>query len=198
MRTLSAAVTRRNKLASKDKRSKTDLEFFVLALVEHDVNTPYVLHTVAALSVGATLPVLDRLTKAGYVRRGPPGERRRTEYEITASGIRHLKSGWRPLFEARVPAGIEAVLRIATLAILSGADKKAVVGYLKRAAASKTADSKRRKDDPIAAEPLNSAGSNAKLYRRMLAIHASERLATEAKVLRRFATSIARRSLPSL
>ena len=144
MRTLSAVVTPRNKLASDDKRSKTDLELFLLVLVSKEIDTPYQLLTAARLSVGATVPALRRLEKAGHVRRGKPGTRGRADYLLTKEGMRRLKSGWRPLLEASIPADVEAILRTAALALLSGADRKIIARYLKRAAASKTADSKRR------------------------------------------------------
>ena len=40
----------------KDKRSKLDLELFLLALIERDINTPYALHLNVGLSPGATIP----------------------------------------------------------------------------------------------------------------------------------------------
>jgi hypothetical protein len=44
-----------------DRRSRPDLELFVLALIARGVNTPYLLSQEASLSPGVTLPVLDRL-----------------------------------------------------------------------------------------------------------------------------------------
>jgi DNA-binding PadR family transcriptional regulator len=85
------------KIVIPDKRSKLDLELFVLALVQRGIDTPYDLSVMVGLSPGATIPVLKRLQEAGHLERGQPGVRGRTEYEVTVSGIQHLKSGWRPL-----------------------------------------------------------------------------------------------------
>jgi hypothetical protein len=102
----------------------------------------------------------------------------------------HKVAGVRQLIEDR-----GAQLRTAALALLSRADGRIIARYLKRAAASKTADSKRRKEGPNSVGTSFSTGRTTELYRLMHAIHVSERLTTEAKVLRRFATSIAQRSL---
>jgi hypothetical protein len=56
----------------RDKRRKTDLDLFVLALVDSGVATPYALQMTAGLSPGATIPVLQRLTEAGLGARASP------------------------------------------------------------------------------------------------------------------------------
>jgi hypothetical protein len=81
--------------ASVDKRAKVDLDLFVLAMVKRGLNTPYALLSKSSLSVGATIPVFNRLERAGYVSRRKPSSRNRTEYRIT---------GRKPLSEGRLLA----------------------------------------------------------------------------------------------
>jgi DNA-binding PadR family transcriptional regulator len=181
----------------RDKRSKLDLELFVLALITRNVNTPYQLQSEAGLSPGATLPVLGRLEKSGYVRRGKPGSRGRTEYEITVAGRQILKTGWRPLLASSPPADIEAILRIAALAILSGAEKTIVVEYLSQSAKARSEDSKLRKiDAKVATAELADAG-DGRLYAWMRVTHSAARFTTDAKVLRDLAVRLKKLKLPS-
>ena len=52
---------------ASDKRRRTDLEVFVLALIEAGISTCYEMQKSAQLSIGATNPVLERLLKSGFV-----------------------------------------------------------------------------------------------------------------------------------
>jgi hypothetical protein len=104
---LAAGIARgQSKLAQKDKRSKLDLELFLLALVEREINTPYLLHIRADLSPGATIPVLKRLNAGGYVRRSEPGVRARVQYELTAQGYRHLSSARPGMLQGSIPSDV--------------------------------------------------------------------------------------------
>lgn len=178
--------------AHRDHRSKLDLELFVLALIRRGINTSYYLSETAGLSPGATIPALERLRKVGHVRPGKPGARGRMEFKITASGKQYLAPGWRPLLEASVPADLEAILRIASLALLSGADTKTVAAGLKRAAMIKSTESKRRNREAAVIEDSLSSVRNVDLFRWMQAAHQAARLAAEAKLLRQLAAATLR------
>jgi DNA-binding PadR family transcriptional regulator len=178
----------------RDKRSKADLELFLLALIGKHINTPYLMNVVAGLSLGATMPALGRLERAGYLRRGRPGARGRTEFEVTKSGERYLKSQWRPLMETPVPTDVDAVLRIVSLGILAGADKATVGVYLKRAAAVKGVHSKRQKAAALNAQASVRSVQDTELYAWLQATHKATRLAAEAKLLRQLASVILRRT----
>lgn len=177
----------------RDKRSKLDLELFVLAMVQRGVNTPYRLLS-AGMSQGASLQALGRLESSGYVRRGKPGPRGRMEFEITAGGRRYVQAGWKPLLDAPVSGDVETVFRAASLALLSGADSKTVSSYLTRAADAKATGSKLRKAEAKETKPALLAEPDAGLYVWMLATNAAAQLATEAKILRQLATALNRRS----
>ena len=177
----------------RDKRSREDLELFTLALVDRGVNSAYLLLS-AGISQGAALPVLGRLESSGYVRHGKPGPRGRTEFELTAAGRRHLQTGWQPLLEAPIPGDIESILRTADLAVLSGASRKTVSSYLKRAADARAIDSKNRKIEAGEAKAALSDNPDDGLYRWMLAMNSTVRLTAEAKFLRQLAVALPKRS----
>jgi DNA-binding PadR family transcriptional regulator len=187
-------MSKKDTIPLRDKRSRLDLELFVLALVQRGINTPYRLLTAGGISQGAALPVLGRLESSGYVRRGKPGPRGRTEFEVTAAGRRYLETGWRPLLESPVSGDIESILRTASLAVLCGADSRTVTGYLKSAAKEKAADSENRKAEAKQARAALSDESDAGLYTWMIAMQGASRLASEAKILRQLATALNRRS----
>jgi DNA-binding PadR family transcriptional regulator len=194
---LKADVSKKHDIPPRDRRSKLDLELFVLALVLRDVNTPYAMLATAGLSPGATLPVLNRLEKAGLVRKGKPGARGRMEFEVTASGRQQLKVGWRPLLESPAQGDIESILRIVALSVLSQADKKMVLDFLESARTSKVKNALRRTSEAKAAKDPLSDESDTGLYAWMQATHAAARLASEAKVLRQLASAIKRRTRKS-
>jgi DNA-binding PadR family transcriptional regulator len=170
----------------RDKRTRSDLELFILALLQTGVNTPYKLHAEANISPGASIPVFSRLEKSGYVRRGKPGARGKAEYVITATGRQYLKGGWRPLLEDSVSSDVDAILRVAALAILSGADRRLVTDYLLRAAAEKIQTSKLRQAG--SSKPVNRNGAG--LYQRMRSEYSSAKLSSEAKVLHKLAVRL--------
>lgn len=187
-------MSKKGTAPKRDKRSKLDLDLFVLALLRRGIGTPYRLLASAGLSPGASIPVLRRLEEAGYVRPGKPGPRGRTEYHVTTAGNHYLENEWQVLLEHPVPTDSEAILRTAALAVLSGCDKRRVSTYLKKAAAAKASDSKRRQGDAKRAEASLSCDSDANLYGWLRATHATARLRAEGQVFRKLAAEITRRT----
>ena len=108
----------------QDKRRRTDLDLFILALIDGGVATPYDLQKSAGLSQGATIPALQRLLEARLVRQGKSGPRGRTDYKVTAAGKRLLKGGWLALIEAGPGGDVDSDLRVALLALLGGGDRR--------------------------------------------------------------------------
>src|ERR1022692_4972893 len=115
-----------------DKRQRTDLDFFVLALIDGGVSTPYELQKEAGLSQGATNPALQRLLAARLVRQGKPGVRGRTDYKVTAAGKKLLRDGWLPLIEADPSGDLNSDLRVALLAIWGSGDRRLAADFLRR------------------------------------------------------------------
>src|SRR3954454_16452382 len=96
-----------------DRRRRTDLDLFVLALIADGVATPYELKQHAGLSPGATIPALDRLLLAGMVRQGKPGPRGRIEYRVTRAGAKNLATCWKEFLEKAPSGDLEGDLRVA-------------------------------------------------------------------------------------
>lgn len=182
----------KEKVRDRDFRARADLKLFLLALIERGLTTPYDFQASAGLSPGATLPVLGRLEKAGWVRRGKPGVRRRSEYECTAEGRRHLKDESGKLLDEPIPTDIDVIVRISSLALLSGADRKKVSAYLLKAADIKLAEARDRKSS--IQEMLAGLAENppAGAYGWMRAVASSSRLSSEVKVLRELAKQLAK------
>lgn len=187
-------MSKKRTIVPRDQRSKLDLELFVLSLIQRGITTPYRLQVSVGLSAGATIPVLNRLKENGFLKCGNPGPRQRMEYEITASGVRHLESEWKPLLSAPAPSDVDAILRIVVLALLSGANRRTAVSYLRGAAAEKAADSKRRKQYAASTQSSVSSAGSPGLHNWMHAMRTAARSAADARLLRELAKSIARLS----
>jgi DNA-binding PadR family transcriptional regulator len=122
-----------------DKRRRTDLDLFVLALIDGGVSTPYELQKLAGLSQGATIPALQRLLEARFVRQGKRGARGRTDYKVTAAGRKLLETGWLSLVDAGPSGDIDADLRVALLTIWASGDSRLAMEFLRESADRKKA-----------------------------------------------------------
>src|SRR5260370_10903459 len=119
---------------TRDKRRRTALDVFVLALIDSGVSTPYELQKAAGLSQGATIPALQRLLDARLVRQGKPGARGRTDHQITPAGKKLLKDGWLSLIEEGPSGDVDSDLRVALLALLGGGDRRQAADFLRQSA----------------------------------------------------------------
>jgi DNA-binding PadR family transcriptional regulator len=122
---------------TRDKRRRSDLDLFVLALIDSGISTPYEFQKAAGLSPGATIPVLQRLLKAGCVRQGKPGSRGRTNHSITSAGKKYLKNGWHALLEDGPSGDLDADLRVALLAMWAGGKRQLASDFLQQVALKK-------------------------------------------------------------
>jgi DNA-binding PadR family transcriptional regulator len=122
---------------TRDKRRRSDLDLFVLALIDSGISTPYEFQKAAGLSPGATIPALQRLLEAGFVRQGKPGSRGRTNHTITPAGKRFLKSGWRSLIEDGPSGDLDADLRVALLIMWAGGKRQLAADFLQQSASKK-------------------------------------------------------------
>src|ERR1035437_8598033 len=171
-----------------DKRRRTDLDLFVLALIDGRVSTPYELQKAAGLSQGATIPALQRLLEAGLVRQGKPGARGRTDYKVTAAGKKTLKAGWLPLIEAGPSGDIDADLRVALLAIRGSSDRRLAVDFLRQSGDKKMESiaTTELAGDPGDVTPL------ARWYTDLRSATTKALLSAEAKAIRAMAGSLPR------
>jgi DNA-binding PadR family transcriptional regulator len=172
-----------------DKRRRTDLDLFVLALIDGGVSTPYELQKAAGLSQGATNPALQRLLEARFVRQGKPGARGRTDYKVSAAGRRVLKAGWLPLIDAGPSGDIDSDLRVALLAIWGGGDRRLAVDFLRQSADKKTESiaAAELTDNPGAVVPL------AQWYTDLRSETARALLSAESESIRAMAEALPRK-----
>lgn len=104
-----------------DAGTLTNLDLFLLALLDSGINTVYQLLAKANISPGASNPSLKRLESRSLVIRGAStGSRSRQEFRLTAAGRKQLKSGLRAALakaETDPPADLESVARLVALAV---------------------------------------------------------------------------------
>jgi DNA-binding PadR family transcriptional regulator len=173
---------------TRDKRRRTDLDLFILALIDGGVSTPYELQKTAGLSQGATIPALQRLLEAGLARRGKPGARGRTDYKVTAAGRKALKAGWPPLVEAGPSGDIDSDLRMALLALWGSGDRGIAAEFLRESAYKKM-------EVQATAEPTSDPGEVAPLarwYCKMRSTAAKALLTAECSAIRAMADTLPR------
>jgi hypothetical protein len=170
-----------------DKRRRTDLDLFVLALIDSGVSTPYELQKAAGLSQGATIPALQRLLDARLVRQGKPGARGRTDCRVTPTGKRLLKVGWLALIETGPSGDIDSDLRVALLALLGGGDRRLAVDFLRQ--------SGDKKMELIAVAELtsNAVAPLAQWYTDLRSASAKALLAAESEAIRAMAEALPRK-----
>jgi DNA-binding PadR family transcriptional regulator len=163
-----------------------DLELFVLALVSRGVATPYSLKAFADISIGGSVPALNRLENAGYLKKGISGARNRQEYVITRKGEAHVENSWKAVFQAPPTRDLEVVLRTASLALLMGEPKGSVANYLSRAAGFVKAKK------PAATLPTRDGETPGAMFVWMRRIATSERGEADARTLRQLARELGR------
>jgi hypothetical protein len=169
--------------------SLSSLDLFILALIQRGVNTPYAMREQAGLSLGGTRPALKRLEGLGLVLRSDRLNRNRQPFTLSKAGAGALKAGINPLLDIpteRSTGDIESILRIASLAAVSGRQPKAVrllidtASRLRKRAGSLTTEKKR--DSQVS--------DLGQTYKNMLRIYEESRLTVQAGTLERLAQTL--------
>jgi DNA-binding PadR family transcriptional regulator len=120
------------RVASKrDKRRRSDLRAFVIALLLEGVTTPYELQSHAGLSPGATIPILQSLVEDGHVRAGKPGARGRVAYVVTPKGRKWLAAVWPMLLQEGPSGDLDSDLRVFLVAVRVGKDRVRAEAFLR-------------------------------------------------------------------
>ena len=114
------------------KKPLTDQDLLMLALVRLNLGTAYDLKAKAGISVGSSLPVLQRLHRAGLLHLGATDARGTHRYAITAKGTQVLETQWVAWVRKR-PTEVNAILRTAALVLVMG-DHGQVAEFYKGAA----------------------------------------------------------------
>lgn len=167
----------------------TNLELLVLAMVQLGLETPYDLKAKAGLSLGSTIPLLARLTKAGLLKASDPDRRNSRKYSVTREGASALRHGWKPMLK---PGAMDAdsILRIAYLAWQGGARAEGVK-FLRDAAGDLDGLVGTRKAEAVRLRAaLSQPVPGPESYRWFRMEIESDRLAAEATGLRRLAKQL--------
>jgi DNA-binding PadR family transcriptional regulator len=108
-----------------NSRPLTILELFILALVKSGIQTGYELQTKANVSLGSSLPALQKLRTAKLLIATKGASRGAVIYSITSAGQSELESQWKSLLEEQ-PKDLDSILRIATVARLMESPQDAI------------------------------------------------------------------------
>jgi DNA-binding MarR family transcriptional regulator len=147
---------------TRDKRRRTDLDLFLLALIADGISTRD-LQKSAGLSQGATVPTLRRLLQEGLVEQAKPGIRGRIDHRVTREGRKILKTAWRELLDVGPSEDLDADLRVALLSLWSGAERRLAAAFLRQSAASRAEAAKLPEEE----DASNSSAPLASWYTRL-------------------------------
>ena len=176
---------------TRDKRRRTDLDLFVLALIAEGISTPYNLQKSAGLSQGATIPALRRLIQEGLVEQAEPGPRGRADHRITREGRQILKTGWRELLDGGPSGDLDADLRVALLSLWAGGERRLAADFLRQSAAARVAAAKLIEEE----DASNSPAPLASWYIRLRSSAAKVVLKGESTAALAMAEALPRRLL---
>jgi DNA-binding PadR family transcriptional regulator len=107
----------------------------VIALLLEGVSTPYELQSLAGLSPGATIPILQSLVEDGHVRAGKPGTRARVAYVVTSKGKKWLEAVWPSLLQEGPSGDLDSDLRVFLIGVRVGKDRVRAEAFLRNAIA---------------------------------------------------------------
>lgn len=158
----------------------SSLDLFLLQLISSGIDTPYLFRERGQLSIGATLPALQRMEGNGLVARKQKEGRNKQRYSITAKGKRHLAKHLPPLladFVKQPPTELESLLRAVALGC-EQVKAKAVIAML--VGAAKERRKRRASVQEVSSVDLKSVEDS---YRYFLNRIASARLDAEASAL---------------
>jgi DNA-binding PadR family transcriptional regulator len=116
--------------SKRDKRRRSDLRAFVIALLLEGVSTPYELQSRAGLSPGATIPILQSLVEDDHVRAGKPGIRGRVAYVVTSKGRKWLEAVWPSLLQEGPSGDLDSDLRVFLIAVRVGKHRARAEAFL--------------------------------------------------------------------
>jgi DNA-binding PadR family transcriptional regulator len=111
---------------------RSTLELLLLALLQDGLGTPYDLKSRADISLGSSIPALNRLEADGLIEASDPKSRRSRRFTLKTKGRTALKKDWSEHLQSPT-TDVESILRIAYLACLNKSPGKAAV-FLEAAA----------------------------------------------------------------
>ena len=166
------------------------LELFILSILNDGPAAAYDLQRRFGISVGSSLPALERLRKDGLLSKTATKTataRPRYEFEVTQAGKRVLKTGWQPYIQGKAaPADVEAALRVVAVAVRFGATAQELGLFLHRLSGDKTLEA----DLAEFNEEQRTAAQGKLSYISMRAHFETNRLRAEAQTLEELANSV--------
>jgi DNA-binding PadR family transcriptional regulator len=146
---------------------RSNLEIFLLALLQADLHTPYDMMSKADISLGSSLPALERLAEAGLVQVSL-GESRATKlFTLTDTGTITLENEWKRVV-ADTGNDVDSIIRAATLLWIRGEkEPRSECGKFlnDRAAVLKKETKKKRSKPRVTADQLSAEGGLRDRYR---------------------------------
>jgi DNA-binding PadR family transcriptional regulator len=134
-------------------KPRSNLETFLLALIEAGVRTPYDMMSKAGVSLGSSLPALNRLSKAGLLQVSPGPARRIRVFTPTEKGLEALERERQNQLKS-TPHDLDSILRTASLVWVDG---KECNRFLKEAGARLKLRLKKQRDSAKATANVKSA-----------------------------------------
>ena len=107
----------------------------MIALLLEGVSTPYELQSLAGLSPGATIPILQSLVEDGHAKAGKPSTRGRIAYVATRKGKQWLEAIWPSLLQDGPSGDLDSDLRVFLIAVRVSKDRVRVEAFLRNAIA---------------------------------------------------------------
>src|ERR1700757_602077 len=120
---------------ASDRRTREDLDLFLLALIREGIDTPYGMQSRAGISQGTSLQAIKRLAERGLVRSSAEGSRRRKAWSLTRAGRNRLQRGYQPrASQGPIKGNFEGRLRTALLTAFVHGDFQSASSILRVAA----------------------------------------------------------------
>ena len=116
------------------------LELYLLSLIDRGLRSKYDLQRQGGVSLGSSSPALMRLVESKLIRQQPSEQgsgRPRQQLSLTPSGRKAVRTGWRAPLANDSDADLEAIMRVADMAIHYGASPNEIASYLRRVAAKR-------------------------------------------------------------
>ena len=135
------------------------LDLFILSLLDRGLETPYDLNRQGGLSLGSTVPALRRLESAGLIKRKAPvgsSKRPRHWFQLSVTGKKLARSGWKVHLKASSHPDFDAVLRVVDMAQHYLAKPIDIVAFLEAAASERRSQARPRASGP--SDTYNSFG----------------------------------------
>ena len=160
---------------------RSNLELFILALVEKGLTTPYQLMTKAGISLGSSLPALRRLREAELISQSKTMARGAKKFTILPAGRKALVEGLKNQLSSH-PTDLESMLRIACLASMNGSERD-YRRVLNESAASLRSQSKRAMAEATELASRMSDRNRGENFRWLRVHLEAHRLQAEAQAL---------------